>query len=548
LITKPRFLYSNNAKSFERTSLTEPTIQGRATGKPVNWIEILILAAVLVVAVVFRLWDLSARNLWTDEAWVALAALAPTPREALTLGRSTPPFYMLSLWGLVQVFGGGEAVLRVLSLGFGVGVVALFGLAARRLVSPGAARVGLVLVALSPALVYFSKEVKQYSGDAFFAVLAVWLAERLREHPDRAAPWLTLALAGPLALGFSHGAVFVLPAVLVVLWLEMASPQRRRVLWLGAFWAVAAALFFVFFYRRQVDPELVAYWAGDYPDFSGLIPFLTWLGSALARYFHYFFHYFFAPSWGWLWGVGFAALGVLAAARGGPRHILIYWGGPLLLTLMASALHRYPFMGHFNGSRLFLFSAPWLYLLASLGLAAVFSRLWQGPRRWPAPALAALILWTTQPLALVQENLQPQTNRQELKPVARYLSAHLRPGDLVYVYYHAIFPFKYYFRGNPEGVRWGKSCVETALDLTAGGSEAPRRVWLVAAHFRSLVKVKHFAARLLGEKWQEKEMLAGQNAALFLFVPQDRSGANYPDSRVKSLRSRTLPPLSGKAW
>lgn len=521
--------------------------QGRTPGKPAAGVEILILGGILAVAVIFRVWDLSARNLWTDEAWVALAALAPTPGEALTLGRSTPPFYTLSLWALVQFFGSGEAVLRVLSLGFGVGVVVLFRLAARRLVSPGVAWLSLTLVAISPVLVYFSKELKQYSGDAFFAVLAVWLAERLRDRPDRAGPWLSLALAGPLALGFSHGAVFVLPTVLVVLWLEMPRSQRRRVLGLGAFWGVAAVLFFVLFYRRQVDPELVAYWAGDYPDFSGLVPFLSWFGGALGRYFHYFFHYFFAPSWGWLWGVGGVALGFLALTRQGPRRLLLYWGGPLVLALAASALHRYPFMGHFNGSRLFLFSAPWLYLIASLGFVAVFSLLWRKPLRWPALALAALVLMTTQPLALTRENLQPQANRQELKPVVRYLNSHLRPGDGIYVYYHAIFPFKYYFRGNVDGVVWGKSCVETNLDLPNAGSEPPRRMWLVAAHFRSLGEIKQFAARLLGPEWQEKEMFAGQNAALLLYSPRERPIANSPDSPAESHQSGIAPSLSGKA-
>jgi len=479
--------------------------------------QTLYLLGIWVVAVLFRVWDLSARNLWTDEAWVALAALAPTPGEALALGRSTPPFYILTIWGLAQGFGGSEAVLRSLSFAFGVGTLILFWFVARRLATRAAALLGLALVAASPVLVYFSKELKQYSGDAFFAVLLVWLAERMRERPDSSV-WLALALAGPLALGFSHGAVFVLPVVLGVLWLETARPQRLRVLCLAAFWGLAVAAFYFLFFRRQVDPILVDYWSGDFPDFSGLFPFLVWFGGALGRYFHYFFSSFFSTSWGWLWGVLLTALGLLTLARQTHRRLLIYWGGPLLLALAAATLHRYPFMGHFNGSRLLLFSAPWLYLIAALGMTTSFLWLWHRPHRWLAPDLAGHILITTQPLALVQENLRPQANRQELKPLTAYLQSHLRPGDLVYVYFHAIYPFKYYYRGNLEGVLCGEDCVETNLNLPASGSVPPRRLWLVAAHFRDLTSIRKFAAGLLGPNWHEEAIFSRQNAALFLFI------------------------------
>ena len=509
--------------------------QDLATLRPPG--QTLVLLGIWGVAILLRLWDLSARNLWTDEAWVALAALAPTPGGALTLGHSTPPFYVLTIWGLAQLFGGSEAVLRSPSFAFGVGTVLLFWFAARRLASRAAALLGLALVAVSPVLVYFTKELKQYSGDAFFAVLLVWLAERLQDRPGRTG-WLALTLAGPLALGFSHGAVFVLPVVLAVLWLGMGRPQRLRVLCLGAFWGMAVAAFYFFFFRRQVDPVLVDYWSGDFPDFSGLIPFILWLGGALGRYFHYFFSSFFSTSWGWLWGLVLTALGLLALAGEGPRRLLVYWGGPLLLALAAASLHRYPFMGHYNGSRLLLFSAPWLYLIAASGLTSAFIWLWRRPQRWLAPLLAGLILITTQPLALVQEDLRPQANRQELKPLAAYLQSHLLPGDRIYVYFHAIFPFKYYYRGNLEGVLWGKSCVETNLILPASGPASPRRVWLVAAHFRDLTPVKQFAARLLGPRWREEATIPGQNAALLLFVPQDQITAG----------SRQAPQESPQSW
>ena len=522
--------------------------QTTRTASSVTRYESLILAAILGVAVLFRLWDLGARNLWTDEAWVALAALAPTPGEALTLGRSTPPFYTLTVWGLVQVWGGSEAVLRSLSFALGVGSVALFWPVARHLTNRIAALLGLALVALSPVLVYFSKELKQYSGDAFFAILMVWLAERLKERPSYAR-WLSLALVGLVALGFSHGAVFVLPAILLVLWLESPRPHRFRVIGLGALWGSAIIIFFMLVYRGQVNLELVAYWLRDYPDFSGLTPFLMWFGGSWVRYFHYFFHYFFASPWGWLWGEVFVMVGLVLLVREGPRRLLIYWGGPLLLVFGASVLHRSPFMGHYNGSRLLLFSAPWLYLITAIGTAAVVTRLWSQPRpwRWLAPALAGLILITLQPLALVQENLHPQANRQELKPLAAYLQKHLRPGDRIYVYFHAIYPFKYYYHGKLTGVVWGKSCVETNLELPPSKSGSPQRLWLVASHFRDLAPLRRFAIRLLGPDWREEALLTRQNAALFLFVHRDRTLANLRRMPAKSPQSGTAAPSGERA-
>ena len=131
----------------------------------------LAVALIFGVAVYFRLHDLGARNLWTDEAWVALAAMQPTAKAALAAGQSTPPFYLLTVWALVQLWGHSEMVLRSLSWLFGVGTLWLIWRLARVLAEVPAALLALAAVAFSPIMVYYSKELKQYSGDAFFAVL-----------------------------------------------------------------------------------------------------------------------------------------------------------------------------------------------------------------------------------------------------------------------------------------------------------------------------------------------------------------------------------------
>jgi 4-amino-4-deoxy-L-arabinose transferase-like glycosyltransferase len=471
----------------------------------------LVLALTLILGAVFRLSDLAGRNLWTDEAWVALAALQPTPAGALAAGQSTPPFYLLTVWAAAHLFGGSEAVLRSLSCLFGLGTLLLFWPLARRLTSPAAARLALATMAFSPVMVYYSKELKQYGGDAFFAVLLFLLVERLLSHRGRGG-WAGLALAGLVGLGFSHTLVFILPAAALALWLTLPPVCRPRLLGLTIFWGLALAFFYFWFFRGQVDPELVAYWAQDFPNFSGIFPFCRWLAAAGYRY----LYYFLAQS-------PWAAAAVLLLALGGfwlwrheRRRALLYFAGPLILAFAAAAWHRYPFMAHYGGNRLMLFSAPMLYLVVAAGLSPALSWLWR-TWRWPALPAACLGLLALLPLNLVQENLKPLNNREQIKPLVAHLENHLAPQDLVYVYYFAKDPFRYYYRGPAAGLCWGRSCVERRLKLPAAAAPSPQRLWLIASHIASQEQIGQFAANLLGPRWRQTDRLCREGAVLFQF-------------------------------
>jgi hypothetical protein len=477
-----------------------------------------LVLALLAAAVFFRLCDLSARNLWTDEAWVALAVLAPTAAEVLARGQSTPPLYLLTLWLLAKIAGGSETVLRSLSFGFGVGAVALFWPWARTLATPGTALFGLAAMAASPVLVYFSKELKQYSGDAFFAVLLFLLAERLLARPGRGRG-AALAAAGVLSLGYSHPAMFVLPVVLALLWSNLRH-ARGLIGWLALLWGISFALGYVLVFRHQANPELVAYWAQDFPDFTGPRAFLIWLGPALARYLTYFL-----GEWALFWAPPALFLGLTSFALQGRARVLAYLGGPLLLALAAAALHRYPFMAHYSGSRLMLFSAPALYLVAANGVSAAITALWREPWRPVAAALTALVVLLLQPVTVFRENYHTTINREEIKPLVALLEQHRQPGDLIYVYYYAVHPFRYYFRGDLNHVCWGKTCVEQNLSL-----ERPTtRVWLLAAHFPRIEYMENFAKGLLGPGWMLTYREIRRDALLFRF---DRLQDPGPTSRT----------------
>ncbi len=71
--------------------------------------------------------------------------------------------------------------------------------------------------------------------------------------------WLLFTALLAIGLGFSHPLVFIFPVAALVLWWKL--PQARSAV-LFSFTALALVFFgyYWFFFRRQVDPDLLVYW------------------------------------------------------------------------------------------------------------------------------------------------------------------------------------------------------------------------------------------------------------------------------------------------
>ena len=549
----------------------------------------------------FRVYGLGERNLWTDEAWVALAATQATPAEVLQEGKSTPPLYLLTVWGMVQVLGKSEAVLRLTSCLLGLGALLLFWPLAQALLPPWRALTVFALASVSPRLVYFSKELKQYSADIFFAVLVFWLVERQLHRQGRGG-WLLLTVLLAIGLGYSHPLVFILPVAGLVLWWELPKARREVFFSFGSIGLIFLG-YYSFFFRGQVDPELLIYWQADFPDLTCGTDFLCWLGGAWSRFGRYFFN-----DWGAPLGSIFLVAGLGYFYRSPTPRVIWYFFGPLLAALAAALAQRYPFMGHAGGVRLMMFSAPMLYLVIGAGIGAIFHWLW-GRQSWafaqkigfftphpdPLPSrgegmikegplskdkplskdqtlsndallsnveplskdqalskdelfsedeppasegnktmrliilshwfrlagivfVAVVVIWL-EPVKLWQENTHPQANREEIEPLVHYVQMHRRPGDLIYVYYFAIDPFKFYYQGPRDNIIWGQSCHDGCLPLPPERLQQMERLWLIFSHFETAADVDRFIKNLLGEGWTRELELSQPGAVLFYYLP-----------------------------
>ncbi len=241
------------------------------------------------------------------------------PAAVLQEGKSTPPLFLLTVWGMVQVLGRSETALRLTSCLLGLGTLLLLWPLAQALLPPWRALTVFALASVSPRLVYFSKELKQYSADIFFAVLVFWLVERQLRRQGQGG-WLLLTVLLAMGLGYSHPLVFILPVAALVLWWEL--PQARKAVYFS-FGALGLIFFgyYWFFFRGQVDPELLIYWQADFPDLTCGTDFLCWLGAAWSRFGRYFF-----SDWGAPLGLIFLVAGLVYFLRSSdPTGYLVFY-------------------------------------------------------------------------------------------------------------------------------------------------------------------------------------------------------------------------------
>ncbi len=215
------------------TTLTGTAGQSRGEVDPPRALSIPVLVAIAAVLVggVLRFATLGSQSLWFDEAQLAHEARLSLGGLLNTIGvqETSPPLYFVLAWLWAKLFGAGDVALRSLSALLGTGSIALAYLSGRALVSRRAGAVAAVLVALSPFMIWYSQEAREYmllvatSAASLLFFTTAWH----RGEPRQLALWAVfsaLALLTHFFAGFLVG-----PEVLLLLW-----RWRQRKTWLAA--------------------------------------------------------------------------------------------------------------------------------------------------------------------------------------------------------------------------------------------------------------------------------------------------------------------------
>jgi hypothetical protein len=382
-------------------------------------------------------------SLWGDEAMLALNIASHSFRELLQPLAYAQVGPVPFLWAerlMVVLFGVNEWALRALPLLAGSALCIVVARTSRSLLRPQEALAALVMTAFSQPLIRYSVEVKPYGLDALVALVMVLAAATLIRQVNQERSWWLLGGVGLLAILVSVPSVFVCAGIIVALVfhaLRVRRPYllpRLAVLALG--WGVLFTVLYLKVYRETGRvPYMRSFWEGAFliPGSPGLLPRgvraaqeVLWPvnpGAALVG----------------LQGLtaGLILIGVASLWRRGQIEHVLLLSIPVLAAVAASGIGAYPI-----ATRLTLFAAPLLIILAAVGIVTVGALVHHLAARIPARWIATVLLLPTVTSALAWPILHQRD--QQMRPLVEDLTGRWRPGDAVYVYHRVIPAWLYY--------------------------------------------------------------------------------------------------------
>lgn len=451
-----------------------------------------------------RVWA-SDRGLWGDEIYIAINLRGKSWWELtgpLAYSQIAPPGWLFESKLFYHALGGDEQSLRFAGLIGAATTLVLTAVLAWRAIGWGGAVLASALVALSPGLLYFAGELKQYSTEAAVAMvllLAMGLfVEKDQQSADPRRRWLyaaALAVTGLVVAPFSFSAIIVVAGataggVLVLL----LSRRRGTALALGLAVTPALAVGALMVWRRMQftipGNQYKIFPNGFPPEDAGPSDLVAWLPRMWAG--------FADDPLGWQLSLVLLVLviaGLVAMALRGKAIWAGLLGGLGVAALGAAAVRAYPWEGRIAVYLL----APALVAAAAGVVAAVrvvgytVRALRSGDRGWGrlAALVAASVAIVMTGVAAapsfadgVDQVRQPRY-RDAGRDILNEVAARLQPGDVIIFYRFSRPIADWYGRGGrnlpiPGFFRLtsADTCQPGSVDAALAGA---RRVWFVRA-------------------------------------------------------------------
>jgi mannosyltransferase len=419
-----------------------------------GWLPVLPVAVTAAVVAI----GLTVPSYWRDEAATVAAVRRPLGALVRMLGNvdAVHGTYYLLLWPVAQLFGTGEAALRIpslLAMAVAAGLVTATG---RRIASPSVGLLGGLIFAVSPTVSEFGQMARSYALVTMVAALASYALVRLLEQDASRVRWLWYAVSLTVLGALNIFALLLIPAHGITMLLRYrtrsAAGARRPALrrWLiaaGAALAINLPLIDLASHQRQQVmwlPDFTPSEIGNAADQLGG----PWMTAGLA--------------------LVLVAGGILALARrragnggsgaGGPgRPGTAGWGAvsalcvpwlivPPLVLLVATVVFT-----PLYDQRYILFCMPAAALMAAVAIGELARVPGRRVTGWVVAA-TAVVLVAALGFTLQVQYRQPWGHADDIRAADSIIAATARPGDVLAYRWPVFMPISDAYPGGLGGL------------------------------------------------------------------------------------------------
>jgi hypothetical protein len=457
--------------------------------------------------------------------------LSGLPLDELLQRSPGTPLGWLLLLKLVP--GDGEQRFRLVPLAFTIGSVIVAGLFAHGIGwrKRWQARVAATLVgaaaALAPAAL-LRNDLKQYTADAFFALLILFYASRLDQRWTRSR-LVTLILISIASAFFSYTSMFVSGAMLLGTMFVALRADRRQVLETLVGGAIAGMAFLAIAFwivLPGLSPAMYDYWQQAYLGLGdGLYALAVDIWSRISEVISV------AGFGGAFSGTVVGILGLTALFRLDRRRTAFGFLALLAVMFVLGVMDVYPFLN----VRTSHFLIVTFVVIGAVGILYAVFELPIGT----GGTTVALVVFTLALLLAGQPNWRAQSiPNEDVRAQVRYVDENREPGDVTVVNSAGRYGAAYYWQSEPyrivddeiRATGWitefdgedilipfdrSEDTIESTLDEALTAAESGGKVWIVRTHVSSREReiwANAFAERSL----VTSEVEVGSEALLFI--------------------------------
>jgi len=503
--------------NLSESSLVEARVNPSGFRSRPDRIFLLFCVFILLLAGSLRIYHLSKRSLWLDEA-IAANISRGTLTDTLNLTRalhSAPMTHPVLLHAIemVSVKPFSVRLLSFVASLLAVGLMLCF--VKIPSIDQGTAALSALMLGLSASQIRYAQEVREYSLGVLFAALLIYLflatASANGKPREPVALYLALFSAPLIQYGLILFSAGVLAGLFILALTSNARLARiRQAATGGAFLGLGCLLSYFMTLRFQWGDN-TWYLQGSYPAPGfGLLHFI--LGNSYSLFI------FLLP------GRATAVIAIFAMLvylflnllRKALSPISLLFLCSFATVLACSLLHLYPY----GPIRQCLFLAPVLCLFASESVFRLTRRF--------TPVVSGTLLALVVGIVIVSGTRQvhsylPYAEVEDVQAILVPLRAQLQPQDQVYVYSGAVPAIDFYFQGHDPRFIYGdfhrESPGKYLSELTAGLHPGTTRVWLVLSHVYQDEDTR--ILQDLRRDWDVRQIIAAKASALYLAAPKN---------------------------